>query len=136
MARILGIDFGVKRSGIAATDPLQIIVSALATIETEELRSYLERYLLEEKVEKLVIGLPKHRDGSYTDLEPDIDDFCQWFSLKYPNITIEQIDERFTSVLAKNVILDSGLKKKDRRDKMRLDKISAVLILQRYLGHF
>lgn len=136
MARILGIDFGVKRSGIAATDPFQIIVSALATVETKELRSYLERYLLEEKVEKLVIGLPKHRDGSYTDLKPDIDNFCQWVSLKYPNITIEQIDERFTSFLAKNVILDSGLKKKDRRDKMRLDKISAVLILQRYLGHF
>ncbi len=135
MARILSIDFGTKRSGIAVTDPLQIIVTALETVETRLLMSFLENYLQLESVEKVVIGMPVHKDGNATYLKKDIDAFAQAFKKKFPAIIVDFADEQFSSVHAKQIILDSGIKKKKRQDKALIDKISAVVILQRYLNH-
>ena len=135
MARILSIDFGAKRSGIAVTDPLQIIVSALETVETNTLLSFLDAYLQQESVEKIVIGMPVHKDGSETYLKKDINAFANAFKRQFPAIMVDFADERFSSVHAKQIILDSGIKKKKRQDKALIDKISAVVILQRYLNH-
>lgn len=135
MARILCIDYGVKRCGIATTDPFQIIVTALATVETPEIFAYLEKYLKEEKVEKLVIGLPVHKDGNFTALKKNIDIFASSFSNKWPFIAVDFADEQFSSVHAKQIIMDSGAKKKTRQDKALIDRVSAVVILQRYLKH-
>lgn len=135
MARILSIDFGTKRSGIAVTDPLQIIVTALETVETRLLMSFLENYLQQENVEKVVIGMPVHKDGNATYLKKDIDAFAHAIKKKFPAIIVDFADEQFSSVHAKQIILDSGIKKKKRQDKSLVDKISAVVILQRYLNH-
>lgn len=136
MARIVGLDFGTKKCGIAATDPLQIIVSAVGTIQTAEIYIFFENYMKTEDVEKLVIGLPKHRDGTETFLKKNIDVFAAKMKKSYPQLDIDFEDERMTSVEAKDIILKSGVKKSKRRDKTLVDKVSAVLILQRYLGHF
>ena len=135
MARILGLDYGQKRCGLAVTDPLQIIVSGLDSVETKDLFAYFDKYLAIEKVEKIVIGLPKHKDGNETYLKKDIDDFKVKFSLKWPDIVIDFEDEQFTSVMAKQMILDRGIKKQKRQDKGLIDKVSAVIILQKYLKH-
>ena len=136
MGRILGLDFGMKKCGLAATDNLQIIVSAIGTVETNELFAFLKNYLKEENVDKLVIGHPKHKDGSDTFLMKNINIFVDKIKQEYPNLELDFEDERMTSVQAKDIILKSGIKKSKRRDKTLVDKISAVLILQRYLGHF
>ena len=135
MGRILGIDYGLKRTGIAATDPLQIIVNGLDTVDTKDLKRYLDSYLSSETVEKIVIGLPHHKEGNYTDLKKPIDELAKYLKNKFSSIIIDFEDESFTSVRAKEVILQSGAKKKKRKDKKLVDKISAVLILQQYLKH-
>lgn len=135
MARIVGLDFGQKRCGLAVTDPLQIIVSGLDAVETKELLAFFEKYLSGEQVEKLVIGLPKHKDGNDTYLKKDIDEFVVKFSLKWPTVVIDFEDEQFTSVKAKQMLIDRGIKKQKRQDKALLDKASAVIILQKYLKH-
>lgn len=135
MGRILCIDYGQKRCGIAATDPLQIIVNAVGTVDTSTIFEFLNTYIARETVEKLVVGLPVHRDGSFTLLKPYIDQFCKTFTEKWPAIVIDFADEQFSSVHAKQIILQSGIKKEKRKDKALVDKVSAVVILQRYLHH-
>ncbi|KXK40950.1 MAG: Holliday junction resolvase RuvX [Saprospiraceae bacterium] len=135
MARIIGIDYGMKRCGLSVTDPLQIIVSGLETVNTNELMPFLENYIKNETVDLIVIGLPIHKDGNFTYLKVSIDQFVASFSKKFPAIKIDFTDEQFSSVLAKQIILDSGVKKKKRQDKALVDKVSAVVILQKYLKH-
>ncbi len=135
MARILGIDYGKKRTGIAVTDPLQIIVTGLDTVDTTELKKFIQQYFLNEDVEKVVLGLPIHKDGNYTYLKSDIDEFVKYLNSKHPSVKVDFIDESFTSVEAKDIIFRSGVKKSKRRDKKLVDKVSAVLILQKYLNH-
>jgi putative holliday junction resolvase len=135
MARIMGIDFGLKRTGISATDPLQIIVSGLNTVETKDLRDFFNFYLVSEEVEKIVFGLPTHKDGAFTYLKKDIDEMVVFLKDNFPNIIVDFIDESFSSVQSKSIIFQSGAKKKVRQDKALVDKVSAVLILQKYLGH-
>ncbi len=133
MSRILAIDYGVKRCGIAVTDTLQLTANGLDTIATDQLFEFLERYLGEEEVATLVIGEPLHKDGTPTSLEPQIEQAIKRMSKLFPDLSIARQDEQFTSVDAKEIILQSGVKKKKRRDKALVDKVSAVLILQRYL---
>ncbi len=135
MARIMGIDYGAKRTGIAITDSLQIAVHPYKTVSTIELFSTIQNYLSEEKVEKVVFGYPKHSDGSDTHLVKDIRTFAERLKNKFPKLLIDFQDESFSSADAKEIILKSGIKKKARRDKSRIDLISAVIILQRYLNH-
>lgn len=135
MARIMGIDFGEKRSGIAVTDPMQIIVNALVSIETSNLVDFVVEYCTKENVEKLIIGWPIHRDGSATVLAPQINKFAAEIQSKLKNIKVDYQDERNTSVLAKEILLQSGIGKQKRKEKGRTDVVSSVLILQKYLGH-
>jgi putative Holliday junction resolvase len=136
MGRIVGLDFGTKKCGLAATDILQIIVNPIRTVETKDIFEFFKKYLEEEEVDKLVIGLPKHKDGSDTYLKKNIDIFVSKMVQDYPQLEIDFEDESMTSVLAKEIILKSGIRKSKRRDKNLVDMVSAVLILQRYLGHF
>lgn len=135
MARIVCIDYGSKRCGIAATDPFQIIVTAVDTVETKNLIQFLDDYFKKENVEKLVIGLPMHKDGNFTNLKPELDAFVNLFKQKFEAIGVDFADEQFSSVHAKQIIIDIGIKKEKRKDKALVDKISAVVILQRYLKH-
>ncbi len=135
MARILCVDFGLKRCGLATTDPFQIIVSGLETVPSDTIFTFFENYLKAESVEKVVIGLPVHKDGNFTSLKVDIDRFAETFKKKWPHIEIDYADEQFSSVQAKQIIFDSGIKKQKRQDKALVDKISAVVILQKYLKH-
>jgi putative Holliday junction resolvase len=135
MGRVLGIDYGKKRTGISVTDPLQIIVSGLDTVDTHELKTFLMGYFDKEQVEKVVIGMPRHADGNFTLLKPDIDNLANFINNKFPKIIIDFEDESFTSQHAKQIIFDSGVKKKKRKDKKLVDKVSAILILQKYLKH-
>jgi len=136
MPRILGIDYGMKKCGIAVTDSLQIIVSPLETIATSNLLSYIDIYIKSENVEMIVMGEPKHKDGTATYLREHIDIFIKKILKLHPNLEFDFQDERMTSIEAKNIILQSGIRKSKRRDKELIDKVSAVLILQRYLGHY
>lgn len=135
MARILSIDYGTKRCGIAVTDPLQIIVSGLDTVSTNELLDFIKDYCTEEEVEEFVIGYPMHLDGSPAQIASHIIGFSRKLEKLFPEKAVTLHDERFSSEDAKRVILNSGTKKKKRRDKGLVDKVSAVLILQDYLGH-
>lgn len=135
MKRILGIDYGTKRTGIAVTDPLQIAVHGIDTIPTSELFDFLTTYLSQEEVEKIVVGEPIDLDGSPTQIAHLVVGFVRKLRKQFPDIEVVLHDERFTSAEAKRVILQSGTRKKKRRDKGLVDKISAVLILQDYLGH-
>ncbi len=133
--RILSIDYGRTRVGLAATDPLQIIVSGIGTIESKTFRDWLTTYLENETVVKIVFGKPVHKDGNPTFLWKDIQKEMIYIRKQYPEIFIDHADESFTSSEARSIIFQSGMKKKKRRDKKTVDKVSAVLILQRYLGH-
>lgn len=133
MARILALDFGLKRTGIAVTDPLQIIATSLETIQTPELFDYLRKYFLQEKVECLVVGEPRNLNNTRVGISDDIDRFVAKFIQEYPAIPVKRIDERFTSKIAQQTILAAGKNKKARRDKSIVDRISAVIILQSYL---
>jgi putative Holliday junction resolvase len=135
MARIIGIDFGGKRCGISVTDPLKIIVTGLDTLDTSDLMAYLVKYMSTEAVEKIVVGLPVHRDGNFTYLKKDIDLFVEKLKSAFPELQVDFGDEQFSSSHAKKIIFDSGVKKEKRKDKSLIDKVSAVVILQRYLGH-
>lgn len=133
LSRILAIDFGEKRTGIAVTDELQIIASGLTTVVTEELISFLENYFKEEDVELVIIGEPRRMNNENSTLEILILEFIKKFESKFTNMPIKRIDERFTSKMAFQTMIDGGLKRKQRKDKGLIDKISATIILQSYL---
>lgn len=133
MARILAIDYGGKRTGLAVTDPLQIIASALDTVESKEVIAYLKKYLFTEQVECFVVGEPKNLDGTDTHGTPLVEAFIKSLEKNFPNIPVKRWDERFTSKMALQAMVQGGFKKKDRRKKENLDQISATLILQEYL---
>lgn len=134
MARIMAIDYGSKRVGIAVTDPLQIIASGLTTVHSKDLISYLEAYLIKEQVECIVVGEPKTLQNEASDSARYIDPFVTHLTRKFPNIKIARYDERFTSVLAHQTMLMGGLKKKARANKDIVDMVSATIILQDYLA--
>lgn len=135
MARILAIDYGLKRTGIAVTDPLQIIATGLTTVSTPELISFLKQYFAREEVEKIIIGEPKNLDDSDTHATAPVHNVIKKLHKEFPSIPVETVDERFTSFLAKQAMLEMGLKKKQRRDKAMVDEIAATIILQEYLQH-
>lgn len=133
MARILAIDYGQKRTGIAITDELQIIASGLTTVYTKELIDFLSNYLRSEKVELIIVGEPKQKDGSASESEALIGPFLKQLDNKFPDIPVKRVDERFTSKMAFQSMIDGGLKKKQRQNKALVDEISATIILQDYL---
>lgn len=133
MGRILAIDYGRKRTGIAVTDPLQMIANGLTTVRTHELMTFLLDYFGRETVDKVIIGLPKQMDNTASESMKYITPFVNQFKKKLPDLPIEFVDERFTSVLAQRTILEAGLKKKDRQNKALVDEVSATIILQTYL---
>ncbi|MEL4308716.1 Holliday junction resolvase RuvX [Joostella sp. CR20] len=133
MGRILAIDFGEKRTGIAVTDELQMIASGLTTVATPELLSFLKKYTSEENVDLIVVGQPKRLNNEFSDVETVILTYIDKIKAELPEITIERIDERFTSKIAFQSMIDSGVKKKQRRNKALLDEVSATVILQSYL---
>ena len=134
MSQILAMDYGVKRTGIAVTDDLQIIASGLTTVSTDSLMEFLESYLKKEKVELFLIGEPKQRDNKPSEIESEIRPFIRKLSSRFPEIPIERVDERFTSKMAFQSMIDSGMRKGKRRDKALVDEISATIILQSYLS--
>lgn len=133
MGRILAIDYGLKRTGLAVTDPLRIIATALDMVETSKLIDYLKKYFQGEEVEKVIIGLPKRLNNSDSEIAPDVRKFIERFKSNFPDKSIQTVDERFTSSLAQQAMIAGGMKKKDRQVKGNVDKISAVLILQSYM---
>ncbi len=133
MARILSIDYGRKRTGLAVTDPLQIIAGGLATVSTSELFDWLKAYIEREQVERIVIGEPRQMDGSPSENLARVRQFVNRWRNAVPAVPIEFYDERFTSVLAHQVMLDGGLKKKARQNKALVDEISATIILEDYM---
>lgn len=134
MGRLLAIDFGQKRTGIAVTDELQIIASGLTTVDTKELMSFLKDYFQKEKVEKVVIGEPKRLNNESSEVTPILNAFIDTFKKTFPTMPVERIDERFTSKMAFQTMIDSGLKKKQRQNKALIDEIAATIILQDYMG--
>ncbi|WP_178983887.1 Holliday junction resolvase RuvX [Winogradskyella helgolandensis] len=134
MGRILAIDYGTKRTGLAVTDEMQIIASGLTTVETKALLPFLKNYISTEKVEKIVVGLPKQMDNTASESEVYIQKFLVQLSKAIPEIPVDRVDERFTSKMAFQTMIDSGLKKKQRKNKALVDEISATLILQSYLS--
>ena len=133
MGRILAIDPGKKRMGIAVTDPLQIIASGLTTVPSPELHDFLKKYFSENEVETIVVGYPKNLDGSNTDSTIMVNHLIGQLKRNFPNSPVVKIDERFTSKIAKQTMFDGGLKKKDRQRKETVDMVSAAIILQSYL---
>ena len=133
MARILSIDYGRKRTGIAVTDPLQLIAGGLATVATSELFEWLQAYIAREPVERIVIGEPRQPNGQPSENLPRVQAFVNRWKKTMPAIPIEYYDERFTSVLAHQAMIEGGLKKKARQDKALVDEISATIILQDYM---
>jgi putative holliday junction resolvase len=133
MGRLLAIDYGTKRTGLAVTDPLKIIATALETVETATLFAYLKNYFQRENVEEVVIGLPKKLNNTDSETAPAVRSFVEKFKVTFPSTPISTIDERFTSSIAQQAMLAGGMKKKDRQTKGNVDKISAVLILQDFL---
>lgn len=134
MARILALDFGKVRTGLAVTDELQLIASGLDTLPTKEVIPFLKAYLEREKVECFVVGEPKQMNNTPSESEVLIQPFLEKLRVAFPQIPIEREDERFTSKMAFQSLLDSGIKKKKRQDKALLDEVSATLILQSYLN--
>ena len=133
MGCLVAIDYGEKRTGIAHTDSLQLIASGLTTLPSIESIEFLQQYLLDNDVEAIIIGQPRQKDGTFSSIEKQILKFISTLKKKLPNVRIIRHDERFTSKLASQVIMDSGLKKRRRRNKSIIDKISATIILQSYL---
>jgi putative Holliday junction resolvase len=133
VGRIISIDYGSKRTGLAVTDNLKLIAGGLTTVPTNELLSFLEDYTKKELVERIIIGLPKQMNNQPSESMKYIKPFVSLLQKKFPNIPIEYVDERFTSVLAHQAMLEGGLKKKNRQNKALVDEISAVIILQSYL---
>ncbi len=133
MGRILAIDYGKKRTGLAVTDPLKIIASALETVETKTLKKTLVSYCAKEVVEAFVVGKPFTRDFSVNEIETEIGIFITWLEEKFPDIKIYRVDERFTSKIASQTILASGVNKKTRQQKEIIDRVSATIILQTFM---
>ncbi len=133
MGRILAIDYGKKRVGVAVTDPLQIIANGLTTVSSNEILKFIVDYVSKENVEKIVVGLPKTMKGEESESMKYITPFMASLKKKVPNIPVEMFDERFTSVLAHRAIIEGGVKKMDRRNKALVDEVSATIILQSYM---
>ena len=133
MARILSIDYGRKRTGLAVTDPLQLIAGGLATVATSELFDWLKAYVEREPVERIVIGEPRQPNGEPSENLPRVREFANRWRKAMPGIPMDFYDERFTSVLAHRAMLHGGLKKKDRQNKALVDEISATIILEDYM---
>ncbi|MCG2611031.1 Holliday junction resolvase RuvX [Flavobacterium sp. SM15] len=134
MSRILAIDYGLKRTGIAVTDEMQIIASGLTTIPSETAIAFLTDYFQKEKVGKVLIGEPKQMNGEPSESTPIIEAFVVKFKQAFPEMKLERVDERFTSKMAFQTMIDSGLKKKQRQNKALIDEISATIMLQDYLS--
>ena len=134
MGRIMAIDYGLRRTGLAVTDPLQIIASPLDTVETKKVMDYLKDYLSHEQVEKIIIGMPYRADGSVPPWAEAIENFAQQLQKLFPAIEIEFCDERYTSKMAQRALIQGGFRKKDRQKKENIDKMSAAIMLQEYLG--
>ena len=133
MARILCIDYGLRRTGVAVTDPLQIIATGLTTVDSKELISFLRKYFQQEQVELMVIGEPKNLDDSDTHATPLVNAIIVKLKKEFPQIPIKTVDERYTSKMAKQAIIEMGMKKKDRRNKRTVDQIAATIMLQEYM---
>ncbi len=133
MSRILAIDYGKKRTGIAVSDMMKIIAQGLTTVNSSELISFLKEYFAKEPVEKVIIGLPRQTTGELSENAERVNLFCAKFRGAFPDIPLETYDERFTSVMAHQAMIDGGLKRKARRNKALVDEISATLILEEYL---
>ena len=134
MARIIGIDYGRKRTGIAVTDPLQMIAGGLETIATGEAEQWLQRYIAAEPVDRIIVGCPTMLDGSESEtMNLYVRPFVNRLKEKFPDMIIDTLDERFTSKMAVRAMIDGGMKKKNRRDKANIDKLSATILLQSYL---
>ena len=133
MGRILALDYGKKRTGIAVTDVMQIIASGLTTVDTTTLFAFLETYIKEEEVELFIVGLPKQMNYQDSESEVLIKPFLEKLENKFPKIPIKRVDERFTSKMATQAMIASGLSKKQRKNKALVDEISATIILQSYL---
>lgn len=136
MPRILAIDYGTKRVGLAVTDPMKIIATSLATVRAHDIIVYLKNYLQTESVECFVVGKPMKLDGSDSQSAVHVEKFISLLHKNFPEIKIERIDERYTSTIATRAMLEMGLKKKDRQKKENVDQLSAVLILQSYMERF
>ncbi|MBQ9193189.1 MAG: Holliday junction resolvase RuvX [Bacteroidales bacterium] len=133
MDRLIGIDYGRKRTGLAASDPLRIFASALETVDSAKLIDYLKNYAQKETIERFVVGYPVNLDGSPSEARTDVDAFLNVLRKAFPETPVTLEDERFTSVLAHQAMIDGGMKAKDRRDKRSVDRISAAIILQGYM---
>lgn len=134
MGRIIAIDFGTKRTGIAVTDSLKIIATGLTTLETKTVIPFLEDYLNKESVECIVVGLPKTVMNEDSSIAPKVNEFVKKVQAKFPNMKIDRLDERFTSKIAQQTMLAGGLKKKDRQNKATVDMVSATILLQDYMS--
>ena len=135
MARILSIDYGQKRTGVAVTDDFQIIASGLTTIPSTDLIAFLKTYFSKENVETVIIGEPKQMNGLPSESTEIIEKFITQFHTEFPNMKMERVDERFTSKMAFQTMIDSGLKKKQRQNKGLIDEIAATILLQDYLNY-
>ena len=133
MGRVLAVDYGLKRTGIAVTDPLRIIATPLETVPTANLFSFLTAYLQKENVDELVVGMPKTLSNDDSEIAPQVRKFVENLRLKFPERPVHLVDERFTSSMARQALIDGGMKKKDRQIKSNVDKISATIILQTFL---
>lgn len=135
MGRILAIDYGFKRTGIAVTDPLQIIATGLTTIESPRLVNFLKDYLLKETVDLFIIGYPKKWDDSDTHATALVEEAVKRLQKNFPSIPVKMVDERYTSKMASRAMIDMGMKKSQRRNKALVDEIAATIMLQEYLQH-
>ena len=136
MSRILSIDYGGKRTGLAVTDPFKIIATGLTTVETPKLLDFLKNYFAKEPVELIIIGMPTNWDDSATHATPLVQKFIKELHKHFPTIPVKEVDERYTSKLASQAMLQMGLKKKQRRNKAMVDEIAATIMLQEYLNKF
>jgi putative holliday junction resolvase len=133
LPRILSIDYGLKRTGIAVTDPLQIIATGLTTLHSKELIPFLKNYFAKEKVEMIIIGWPTNWDDSATHATPLVEKCIKDLQKNFPAVPVKKVDERYTSKMARDAMLEMGMKKKDRRNKALVDEIAAAIMLQEYL---
>ena len=135
MARIISIDYGGKRTGLAVTDPLQIIATGLAAVESKDLITYLQKYFIAEQVELIIIGMPTNWDDSDTHGTPLVKAAIKKLEKAFPKMPIKTVDERYTSKMAKAAMIEMGMKKKDRQNKKMVDEIAATIMLQEYLAN-
>jgi len=136
MSRILAIDYGLKRTGLAVTDPLKIIATGLTTVESKQLIAFLKDYFSKEEVELMIIGEPKNLDDSDTHATQLVRNTMKELQKNFPTIPVKTVDERFTSKMASRAMIEMGLKKKQRQNKALVDEIAATIMLQDYLKHF